>query len=492
MTDLATFIGRFHPVLVHLPIGLIVLLALFELISRWPRFSHASQSAGLILGLAVPFSIAAAACGWLLSTSGGYDPNLLKWHKWTGVGTASACLVAALLHLFGSRQLYRLFLFITVAVLAISSHFGGSLTHGRGYLSQYAPPPLRALLGARDRAITRTAGPEAKPAGNLDRPVFAKLVQPLLRDNCVPCHGPEKSKGSLRLDSYEALLKGGENGPAIVAGKSGDSLMVQRVLLPLDNDEHMPPDGKPQPKPEDITLLRWWIDSGASVGATSAQLKPPADVLQIVRSRLGGGAATGEQPNLSAGSGPRAVAPKPAPEIRPNVEKLADDLGIAIGFLGENEPWLQCNASPAGRNFTETEMARLEPLAQHIRWLDVSGTGITDAGFAHMAAMTNLTRLHAERTAISDAALKWLTGLKNLEYLNLYGTGVSDAGLKHLEALPKLRNLFLWQTRVTPAAAKQFAAERIDKDQIQKWEEEIDLLKAKISSRQVTIQLGLQ
>src|SRR6476659_1289246 len=64
-----------------------------------------------------------------------------------------------------------------------------------------------------------------------DQVDFVNDVQPILKTNCYKCHGPEKQKGLLRWDSKEsALLHGGQSGPEIVSGKSGDSRVIRRVL----------------------------------------------------------------------------------------------------------------------------------------------------------------------------------------------------------------------------------------------------------------------
>jgi YHS domain-containing protein len=102
----------------------------------------------------------------------------------------------------------------------------------------------------------------------------------------------------------------------------------------------------------------------------------------------------------------------------------------------------------------------------------------------------NLTRLHLERTAISDAGLAHLAALASLEFLDLYGTAVTDAGLESLRSLTKLKHLYLWQTKVTPAAAQAFAAAHSDREQIQRWQQEIEQLKAKISDQQLSVDLG--
>jgi len=109
---------------------------------------------------------------------------------------------------------------------------------------------LRALLGGNGGA----AAPGIK-SDLTQQPLFSGLIQPILQRRCSACHGPEKHKADLFTESYEALLRGGTNGPVLVAGKTFDSPMIQRLLLPLNDDDRMPPDGKPQPTLAEIAAL---------------------------------------------------------------------------------------------------------------------------------------------------------------------------------------------------------------------------------------------
>jgi mono/diheme cytochrome c family protein len=86
---------------------------------------------------------------------------------------------------------------------------------------------------------------------------FHGEVMPLFERKCLKCHGPEKSKGGLRLDNRAAALKGGEEGVSIIPGNGAGSLLVELV-----EEEEMPPKGAPLTKGE-INLLRSWIDEGA-------------------------------------------------------------------------------------------------------------------------------------------------------------------------------------------------------------------------------------
>ena len=475
--DLALFFGRFHPLLVHLPIGFLLLLAALELLGRWHRFRNATLANGCILAFTVPASILAATCGWMLSLGGNYDPQFLQWHKWTGVGTAVAATLAALLYAMGQSTFYRWVLALTVAVLTVASHLGGSLTHGRDYLTRYAPRPLHALLGGE--TAPRTPGPAGSQTGDVaGRRAFADVVAPILAQYCVGCHGPEKQKAKLRLDTLEGMQAGG-HGPAFLAGNSAKSTLIHRMTLPLADDNHMPPDGKPQPVAEEIKLLAWWIDAGAPADRKVGELNPPPDIRRLLDSRFGAPAPVAQ-----------VVAPKPLNDVLPQVELLADALGIAISALAQGEPWLQANASLPGPQFGDAELARLAPLAPNLRWLDLAGTSVTDAGLSAVASMRNLVRLHLEHTAVTDAGLAQLAGLDDLAYLNLYGTAVTDAALPHLRALPRLRQLYLWQTQVTPEAARAFAEERLDKAELQGWKAEIEQLQARIRGRQFTVEFG--
>ena len=278
------FLGRFHPVLVHLPIGGLVLVGVLELLARFRRFKDAAQNNRLILGLTAATSIATALLGWMLSQSGGYDPQLLQWHKWAGFTVVAGCMGTLLLSWLSLPRTSRLSLLATLAVLVVASHLGSSITHGRGFLTRFAPKSIRALLGDNGGA---PAAPALKSA-LAQQQVFGALIQPILQRRCSACHGPEKRKADLSVETYEALLQGGKDGPVLIAGKAFDSPLIHRLLLPLNDEDHMPPEGKPQPTPAEITALQWWIDCGAPPRKSVGDLKPGPEVLRILAAAQAG------------------------------------------------------------------------------------------------------------------------------------------------------------------------------------------------------------
>ena len=103
---------------------------------------------------------------------------------------------------------------------------------------------------------------------------FAKEIQPILEGSCYKCHGEKKQEAGLRWDQKASALKGGESGPAIVPGKSAESLMIQAVAHVRD-DLKMPKKGEPFSEKQ-IGLLRAWIDQGANWPDNLSVAKPDA------------------------------------------------------------------------------------------------------------------------------------------------------------------------------------------------------------------------
>ena len=127
----------------------------------------------------------------------------------------------------------------------------------KGVLLGTAFAGILSVTGA-DIDVTKLPPPSAKKDLT-----YAKDIKPLFEKSCFKCHGTEKQKGKLRLDSLEAVKKGGEDGEVIVVGKSEKSPLVHAIAA-LDPDMTMPPEGKGDPlTKEQVGLIRAWIDQGA-------------------------------------------------------------------------------------------------------------------------------------------------------------------------------------------------------------------------------------
>ncbi len=111
----------------------------------------------------------------------------------------------------------------------------------------------------------------AETPNGRDIEFFETKVRPVLVEKCFSCHGAEKQRGGLRLDSREAMLKGGDSGAAFVAGEPQKSILIR--ALHYDGALKMPPAGKLN---EDIiTALTQWIQNGAAWPATAVAANTP-------------------------------------------------------------------------------------------------------------------------------------------------------------------------------------------------------------------------
>ena len=121
-----------------------------------------------------------------------------------------------------------------------------------------------SLLGAvaADKKVDVSKLPPA--AADAKDLTYDKDIKPIFQKSCFKCHGSEKQKGKLRVDSLPAVLKGGEVGKVVEPGKSADSVLVHNVARIGDEDDWMPPTDKGDPLTKaQVGLIRAWIDQGA-------------------------------------------------------------------------------------------------------------------------------------------------------------------------------------------------------------------------------------
>lgn len=265
------FLGRFHPVILHLPIALILLVPLLEGLGLSQTREHLRRTAGLVLGLAAAAAVVASWDGWLLAWAGGYQGPVVLRHMYGGAWFAALAMAATSLRGpngfagSGRAAVYGIALAASVGVMVWTSHNGGSLSHGPTFLTEYLPTWLgghRKVEAAARRATTARSGGTPLPRG--PRTVYLAEIKPILDRSCVSCHGPNKVKGGLRLDTYAGLMAGGDSGDEIDPWLPGKSELMRRITLPPDDDDFMPNNGKNLLTPAEIGEIRAWIAAGAS------------------------------------------------------------------------------------------------------------------------------------------------------------------------------------------------------------------------------------
>ena len=279
---------------------------------------------------------------------------------------------------------------------------------------------------------------------------FRTQVWPILAKQCVDCHrAPYKDtagkianpKGGLRLDGAGPILKGGKDGDAVTAGDPDKSSIYQRILLPPDHEDVMPPKGKGKLLSFDESeLIKTWIIEGANFG-------------DWIGASDGSGAVAAKKPAakaadpLSAGAGPAPAAAQDA------IRKL----GALVTPVVADSPLLRVEWVSGASMVTDKEVSALLQIGGNISELDLSDTKITDEALVTLGKLPRLAWLNLNNTSVTDAGIAHLKDLTNLYYLNLHSTNVSDTALTALTPLRKLREVYLWKTRVTPASATKFA-----------------------------------
>lgn len=421
-SDWQQFLGRFHPLAVHIPIGLIVLVPLLEIAGIFRPALR--EAAGFVLGLGFISCLGALTLGFLLAFGGGNSGVVVTRHMWGGIALTIGvllCLLARPWWTSGSvPRVYPLMLTCILMLLVWAADQGGSITHGTNYLTEYMPAPLKRL------STLGTVQANAPLSGSF----YTKHINPIFDANCVTCHGDGKVKGGLRLDSYELLMKGGKDGPVIVAGESEKSLLLERVTLPPDQKHSMPAEGRPPLKPEEIAWIRAWIQQGASPAATSLagisiSEEPKELPLQPV------GDYSGLMPEI------RQMEKGQGAKLIPVSSKAADGLIL--------------NTSDAAGSFGDVQLVQFQKFAPYIVEAELGRTAVTNASFDMLSKFTHLRALHLEGTAVTGDGLAKLAPLSQLTYLNLSGTKVTQAAITPLTSMKNLRHIYLYNTPAQPA-----------------------------------------
>ena len=294
---------------------------------------------------------------------------------------------------------------------------------------------------------TPPVGPVATGPATVD---FTKDVLPIFKASCTECHKAPfvknnrtiKPKAGLRLDSFEATMKGSTDGQVVKPGKPDDSVLLELISLEPDDSDIMPPKGDPLTA-EQIETIRKWIAEGA-------------------RSSIDAAAPTGP-----VGPNPNASGPKASPldalvnkanvrPLAPGVLATASKNGAMVNPLAHNHPFLRIEFVSIASSITDSEMGRIIPLVRsHLTQLDLSKTKVTDKALVNVGKCRNLTHLDLRQTQIGDDGLSALRNLENLWYINLLNTKVTNRGLSTLKEIKSLKEIYLWQSDVTASGVKE-------------------------------------
>lgn len=427
--DLTAFFGRLHPLLVHLPIGFILLALLLDL--KWfkengSRFNFLK----IIWFLAFISSFFSALMGWLLAQNGYYiDADLIP-HQYTGILLVFfSCLgwVIRIRNINMPSLFIRINNFIVLVLLILVGHLGGSLTHGSDYLTKHAPDFITSKQEYKNKLFEEYT---------LDSiVVFKDFVQPLLNEKCVACHNNDISRGGLNLSNIESIKKGGRSGAAFVSKNPSKSLIFKRISFSQNNEKFMPPTGTPFSYHE-IQLVQWWIQEGANYAGSLNEFSITPEIQTLLLKQYG--LDTREKPWVEKVN----LDPLPSSAVI-----ALEKANFSMRTLSQNNPLLDLRYQ--GEKLSQQALTLMETYAPYITWLNLSNCKLTNSDLKTIAKLENLTRLNLQQNSIRTNDLAPLNTLSHLEVLNLHSTLVNQDVFEILKSIPSLKKVFLWNTKVS-------------------------------------------
>jgi hypothetical protein len=364
------FLGRFHVLILHLPLGILTLAVALEILIRFRPFRFLEDAVAPAWIAGAISALATVALGLMHATEDSFeDMDAVEAHGWAGATLAAVtCLIAILRtrlnpppyppphagegregaprragretvggRLYravqpafapgaaldrGYNNLWSIPVAAVVCLMFVTGHLGGNLTHGDTYLLHYAPGPIRVLAG-----LPADAGPRPKPQDLASADIYLDVVQPALEQRCLSCHNNSKKSGGLSMVTHEALMKGGSKGAVITPGNPAASGLFHRVNLAPTNSDFMPKDGKTPLNKNEIAAVGWWISQGAPKSATVDSLTLTAEASSAIQAVIGAAGGAGEEEDAAAGPDDA-----PLPQVA-EADKAAVAKAVAEGFI---------------------------------------------------------------------------------------------------------------------------------------------------------------
>ena len=433
--DLDLFFGRFHSLIVHLPVGFIFLITFFELYYGFLKKKLSYRLVTLSWFFCFVSSLFSSISGYLLSSRGHYIDENLFVHKIFGFILVGVSLLSwigrtSFIKFKLSFRNKSILNFGVLILLSITGHLGGNLTHGSKYLTEFLPIQIKNSV-AINQNIEK----------NIDSIyIYKDLVSPIFESKCVSCHNSEIKRGELDMSSLVSLIKGGNSGKILDKTNPRQSELFKRITLAQDNIKFMPSDGEPTSYYEK-NLILWWIENLSE----SDQLIKPSEVsdeMKYVFNHLY--ALDFEQKTW---------------DKRLKLQKLEDfkekDLSnFEIKFISNQQKYI--SVKYLKENISDSDFEDLKEISDHIVYFDIYNGQIDDSMMKNLLNFKNLVKLNLKDNLITDNGIKLISGLENLEVLNLIGTSVTEKSFDAFEAFKNLKRIYLWKSGIKNDEIKSF------------------------------------
>ena len=464
--------GRTHPLVIHLPLGLVVAAFLVEGTRVLQRRATVSAFTPTALGLAALGAVVSCGTGWVFAESEGSGGDLF-WHRWLGIALAVALVAVAWMAARAAQPetdrgaqvtpVLRGSLLAVTVLVAWVGHLGGNMVWGPNYTLE--PFTRSAAKGDSGAGAKGTDGGAEKASAAGDVPLglakatsepdamtfYTSKVLPILQDRCYECHGNGKHKGGLRLDERASVVDKNSEGVFItVPGDPAHSLLIERCLLPAADDEAMPPKGD-RLKASELDALRRWIEDGVTMPEMPAAAPAGRGADVAVR---------------RADAALPSTAAQAAKGLSPLSQKEIAD-GAALRGRGINAVPVSVGAStfsvsiPGGKQVDDADFSAIFPIAGRIEELSLARSAVTDAAMMQMPSMPVARSVRLDNTGLTDIGIiAVLSRTLEAESVNLVSTGATDAVFAMLAKLPSLKRAYVFDTKVTAQGIDEFRAKR--------------------------------
>lgn len=412
-------LGRSHPLILHFPIVLILFGVLFFWIPKIDQKPDLKEYGELALLVGVNFAGLTVVAGLVLAQED-YEGNVLEWHQNAGLLVFLGGVLIYFLRDQSKKILQPSSLALAIGIV-LTGHWGADLTHGENFL-------LSPLLDDEPELIALS---EAE--------VFRDVVQPILNTKCVSCHKEGKIKGELRLDHIAGIQAGGESGPFVTAGDVTNSLMVERINLPLEAKEHMPPKNKPQLTEEEKSILMDWVLAGAKFDQKLMDIEPESELFVLASQKFETEttfefAAADQDDILELNNFFRKVEP-----IYPGSPALV------ISYFGISA-------------FDPSSLSDLHKVGQQVIQLNLNKMPLQNADLSVILDLENLQELQVNFTDLNSSQLDLIAQNPSIKSLSISGNSVSRDGLQALSKMTQLEELFAWQSGLSDQDEKELMA----------------------------------
>jgi hypothetical protein len=411
------WMGKFHPLFLHFPIVLSICIGLYLVFVPAGKLAKVIEQQVLLTNAFI--AVLVAITGLFLSKENTYAENLLTQHQWGGVAIALFSWALVFINnyyvKFQTNKILRVEIGIFLLVLVIVfTHKGAQLTHGEDVLS-FPKNKISTIDTVAKKVLDSTAS------------IYEKAVQPILLDKCVGCHGPNKVKGNLLLDNKEHILKGGKHGS--VLDLTGTSSIIERIHLPLAEEKHMPPDGKPQLTPSEIKILNDWISAGGDFNKKIVELEKTDSLYLLAKSYQ----APVEKIKNKGNAGPDMS------------EYNTNYCNVQYIYPGSN--LIEVNFFQ-GSFYDREQLKKLDKIKEQIVSLNMQTMPLQQEDMAIITGFKQLERLNLNYTGLNSTSLASIKTLSKLQSLSIAGIEASVSELSNLVKGSSIKILHIWNTKI--------------------------------------------